>query len=110
MEEKVTVLLWVYREESHPDPKRAMKYPREISRKRNPASPWLRFNSFSISGIKGARVTLAKKFRKKIEVKIRSGLIWDRKLSDSADAMFPVTNGTALSSTFNIPRLFYFGN
>jgi hypothetical protein len=75
MEEKVTVLLWVNLEEIHPDPKRVIKYPREISRKMNPASPWLRPSSLSISGINGARLTLAIKFRKKMEVKISSGMI-----------------------------------
>ena len=56
-----------------------MKYPAEINRKRDPASPWLTPRSFSMAGIKGARIILEIKFRKKIVVKKRRGPICEPK-------------------------------
>jgi hypothetical protein len=67
------VRLWVRRDETNPEPNSAGKYPREIKRKREPASPCPMFRSLSIVGNKGARNTLERKLGKKIRVKHRSG-------------------------------------
>jgi len=74
VEERIIVLLCISREDINPDPKRVIKYPKEIKRKSDPASPWPIPRSFSILGIKGAKMILAIKFRKKIAVKKRRGV------------------------------------
>jgi hypothetical protein len=64
IEEKVIVLLWVKRDERNPEPKSPAEYPREIKRKREPASPCPMFSSLSIVGIRGARTILERTLRK----------------------------------------------
>jgi hypothetical protein len=59
------------REATNPEPRRDMKYPIEINRKSDPASPWPTPKSFSMVGRRGARMILARKFRKKIPVNKR---------------------------------------
>jgi len=74
----IMVFLWVRMEETNPDPSRATKYPIEITRKSEPASTWLMPISFSIAGIKGEKMILEIKFRKKIDVRKRSCPICER--------------------------------
>jgi hypothetical protein len=57
----------------NPEPSRVIKYPKEIRRKKEPASAWLIARSDSTPGIKGARIMRDKKFTKKMEVSNRSG-------------------------------------
>jgi len=49
------------------------KYPREISKKKEPASPWPTLRSFSIVGRRGESAIRERKFKKKIPVRLRSG-------------------------------------
>jgi len=77
--ETMIVLLCKRREEKKPDPRSEVKYPAEINRKRDPASPWVIPRSFSMAGIKGARIILEIKFRKKIVVKKSRGPICEPK-------------------------------
>jgi hypothetical protein len=49
------------------------KYPREISKKKEPASPWPTLRSFSIVGRRGESTIRARKFKKKIPARLRIG-------------------------------------
>jgi hypothetical protein len=50
------------------------KYPREISKKKEPASPWPTLRSFSIVGRRGESAIRERKFKKKIPARLRIGL------------------------------------
>jgi hypothetical protein len=50
-----------------------------MMKKRDPASPWPMFRSFSTAGIKGARMILERKFNRKIPARKRRGVIRERK-------------------------------
>jgi hypothetical protein len=78
IEERKIVFLWERREETKPEAKSPPQYPREMRRKREPASSWPIFKSFSTAGIKGERMIRARKFKKKIPTKKKRGPIWDR--------------------------------
>jgi hypothetical protein len=69
----IMVRLWLKREDTNPDPVRAIKYPIVIIKKRAPAFVWVRFNSISIRGARGAAMIRDTKLRKKIDVRIRTG-------------------------------------
>jgi len=75
----IIVRLWLKREDTNPDPIRVMKYPSEIIKNRAPASAWVRFRSISMRGVRGAGAIRAIKFRKKMDVKSKSGPNWFRK-------------------------------
>ena len=75
MAEKIIVRLWVTREEMNPEPRSDTKYPREITRNRDPASAWLISRSDSIPGINGANTIRARKLTKKMDVSSSSGII-----------------------------------
>jgi len=79
MEERRIVFLWVRREEIKPEKSNPIQYPREIMKKREPASPWPTFKSFSTVGIRGERIMRERKFRKKIPTRKRRGTIWERR-------------------------------
>jgi len=79
IEERKIVLLWERREETKPEANRPPQYPKYKRRKREPASSWPIFKSFSMVGIRGERMTRARKFNKKIPTRKRRGLIWERK-------------------------------
>jgi len=49
------------------------KYPREISKKKEPASPWPTPRSFSIVGRRGESAIRDRKFKKKIPARLNSG-------------------------------------
>jgi hypothetical protein len=49
------------------------KYPREISKKKEPASPCPTPRSFSIVGRRGESAIRERKFKKKIPARLRSG-------------------------------------
>jgi hypothetical protein len=69
------VLLWLSREETKPDPRSIGQYPSEMMKKRDPASPWPIFRSFSTVGIRGARAILERKFNRKIPARKRRGAL-----------------------------------
>ena len=73
MLENRIVCRWVNRDEMNPDASRVVKYPREIIRKRDPASAWLNASSVLTFGINGANMIRAMKFTKKIDVSSKSG-------------------------------------
>jgi hypothetical protein len=77
--ERMMVFLWLRREETKPDPISVKKYPKEIRKKRKPASPWLTRRSPSMVGNKGARIILETKFRQKMPAKRRRGPTWARR-------------------------------
>jgi len=66
--ETTTVRRWVKWDDMKPEHKRVIKYPREISRKKAPASAWLKDKSASTLGRKGARKMRDRKLTKKISV------------------------------------------
>jgi hypothetical protein len=70
-DERTIVHLWVRRDETNPEPKSPEKKPREIQKKREPASVCPIFKSLSIVGIRGDRIILERKLREKIAVKYR---------------------------------------
>jgi hypothetical protein len=72
--ENIIISLWVRRDEINPDKSRVVKYPRDINRKREPASAWLKASSDLTPGIKGARIMRDRKFTKKIEVSSKRGV------------------------------------
>ena len=76
MLETMIVLRWVNRDEINPDASRVVKYPKEIIRKRDPASAWLKARSVLTLGINGAKMIRAMKFTKKIDVSSKSGDSW----------------------------------
>ena len=78
MAETTMVFRCVNLEEINPAPVRAMKYPTEMRKKKDPAPPWLRPRSFSMEGMRGAMMTRARKFKKKMDVRKRIGPTWDR--------------------------------
>jgi hypothetical protein len=49
------------------------KYPREISKKKEPAAPWPTPRSFSIVGRRGESAIRERKFKKKITARLRIG-------------------------------------
>jgi hypothetical protein len=59
----IMVLRWESLAEINPDPRRPGKYPRETSKKRKPASPWVMFRSCSMVGMRGAIIILDINFR-----------------------------------------------
>ena len=63
------VFLWVTAAERKPEPNIPIKYPKDINRKSNPASLWVRLRSASIVGINGEKMILAVKLIKKIKAK-----------------------------------------
>lgn len=63
------VFLWVTAAETKPEPNIPIKYPKDINRKSNPASLWVRLRSASIAGIKGAKMIRAVKLTKKVDAK-----------------------------------------
>jgi hypothetical protein len=75
MEERRMVLLWVKREEMKPEKSNPIQYPREIMKKRDPASSCPTFKSFSTVGIRGDRIIRERKFKKKIPTRKRRGAI-----------------------------------
>jgi hypothetical protein len=77
------VLRWLSREETNPDPKSSIQYPREIRRKREPASSCPNFRSCSTVGIRGDKTILARKLRRKVPTRKRSGPAWGRKEVES---------------------------
>ena len=81
MLENMIVLRWVNREEMNPDASRVVKYPKDISRKRDPASAWLNVRSVLTFGISGANIIRAMKFTKKIDVSSKSGDSWAAKFT-----------------------------
>jgi hypothetical protein len=50
-----------------------VQYPREIRKKKDPASPWPTRRSFSIVGRRGENVIRERKFKKKIPARLKSG-------------------------------------
>jgi hypothetical protein len=75
MDERKIVFLWVRREEIKPESSNPIQYPREIMKKREPASSWPTFKSFSTVGIRGERMIRERKFMKKIPTRKRRGTI-----------------------------------
>ena len=63
------VFLWFTAAETKPEPSIPIKYPKDIKRKSNPASLWVRLRSASIVGIKGEKMIRAVKLTKKIDAK-----------------------------------------
>jgi len=55
------------------------KYPREISKKKEPACPWPTLRSLSIVGRRGESAIRERKFKKKIPARLRSGPIHEEK-------------------------------
>ena len=62
-DERAIVHLWARRDETNPEPKSPEKKPREIQKKREPASACPMFKSRSIVGIRGDRIILERKLR-----------------------------------------------
>lgn len=83
-EERRMVLLWLSREEIKPEKITMMQYPREMIKKRAPASPCLNFKSSSIVGIRGDRIIRERKFERKIPTRKNSGPISERKGVETA--------------------------
>jgi hypothetical protein len=109
--ERVMVFLCVRREETKPEHKRDTKYPVEIRRKRDPASPWLIPSSVSMAGNKGASTILDIKFRKKMRVKKRIDFNWEKKGGNASKAedveefwLDFVSSPSDLSTKGNSPR------
>jgi hypothetical protein len=75
IEERKIVFLWERREETKLEANSPTQYPREMRKKRDPASSWPIFKSFSTAGIKGEKMIRARKFKKKIPTKNRRGAI-----------------------------------
>ena len=69
MADKDMLFLWVTAAETKPEPNIPIKYPKDINRKSNPASLWLRPRSLSIVGIRGEKMTRAVKLTKKVDAK-----------------------------------------
>ena len=69
----IMVRLWLRREDTNPDPVRTIKYPSVIIKNSAPAFAWVRFNSISIRGARGAGMIRDTKLRKKIDVRIKTG-------------------------------------
>jgi hypothetical protein len=67
------------REETKLDPRSIIKYPKDIMKKRDPASSCPIFRSFSTMGKRGDRTIREMKFKKKISTRKRRGVIWERK-------------------------------
>jgi hypothetical protein len=63
----------------NPEPKSARQYPKEMRKKRDPASSCPIFNSNSIVGIRGDRMILERKFKRKISTRNTSDPTWERK-------------------------------
>jgi hypothetical protein len=66
------------REETNPEESNPRQYPKEIRRKRAPASSCPIFKSPSTVGIRGDKIIRERKFRKKIPTRKRRGPIWER--------------------------------
>ena len=71
--ERMMVCLWVIREDSRPELIKVIKYPTYTRRNKEPASAWVNPKSFSITGARGAGTTRPAKFRKKRDIKRKSG-------------------------------------
>jgi len=52
-----------------------IQYPKDITKKKDPASSWPIFRSFSMVGNRGARIIRETKFKKKIITRKRRGAI-----------------------------------
>jgi hypothetical protein len=78
-EETTIVLLWVRRDEMNPEHKSPTQYPREMKRKKDPATPCPILRSPSIVGNSGARAIRERKLRKKIPARKSSAGICERK-------------------------------
>jgi len=52
-----------------------IQYPKDITKKKDPASSWPIFRSFSMVGNRGARIIRETKFKKKIPTRKRRGAI-----------------------------------
>jgi hypothetical protein len=53
-----------------------IQYPKEIKRKKDPASSWPIFRSFSTVGNRGDSTIRERKFKKKIPTRKKRGTIW----------------------------------
>jgi hypothetical protein len=73
--ERRMVFLWVRREEMKPEKNNPIQYPREIMKKREPASSCPIFRSFSTVGNRGESTIREMKFKKKIPTRKRRGTI-----------------------------------
>ena len=71
--ERMMVCPWVIREDNRPELIKVIKYPAYTKRNKEPASAWVNPKSFSITGARGAGTTRAPKFRKKRDIKRKSG-------------------------------------
>jgi hypothetical protein len=80
-EEMIIVLLWVKRDETNPEPSSPAQYPREMKRKRAPASPCPMFRSPSMVGSRGASTMRERKLIKNIPVRKSSDGICERKVT-----------------------------
>jgi hypothetical protein len=79
MEERRIVFLWVRREEMKPENNKPTQYPKEIMKKKDPASSCPIFRSFSTVGNRGDSTTRDIKFKKKIPTRKKRGAIWERR-------------------------------
>jgi len=94
------VFLWVRRDEINPDASRVEKYPRDIRRKRDPASAWLKARSDLTLGIKGAKTIREMKLTKKIDVNSKSGVSWERNFSWDRDCLSSLSGPVELFFIF----------
>ena len=83
IDERRMVLRWFRREEMNPEKINPMQYPREIMKKREPASSCPIFRSLSTVGNRGDKIIRERKFKKKIPTRKKRGAIWDRREKDS---------------------------
>jgi hypothetical protein len=72
------VVLCVRRDEIKLAENKDRKYPEDRRKNRDPASVWLMCRFISMAGMRGEKMTLAVKFKKKIAVNNKSGKNWAR--------------------------------